>query len=117
MRRELILGNTLVLDHLGPIVINKDGTLSRITNWEIMSPREKQITRRRISERNRERRDFLVQELERQKKKKKKKKKKKENRTLSGVADHLKTEKTTNNSHRTTENEKKRTVFHHDDTY
>ena len=33
-------GEPVVLDHFGPVVVNSDGTLSRITNWERMDERE-----------------------------------------------------------------------------
>ena len=34
------MGEPVVLDHFGPVVVNSDGTLSRITNWERMDERE-----------------------------------------------------------------------------
>lgn len=43
------------LDHLGPMVVNTDGTLSRITNWENMTEFEQKNTLRIISKRNKER--------------------------------------------------------------
>jgi hypothetical protein len=46
-------GNTTVsLDHLGPMVVNVDGTLSRISNWDKMAEVEKTATRRIIGKRN-----------------------------------------------------------------
>ncbi|KAL1943415.1 hypothetical protein VTO73DRAFT_4490 [Trametes versicolor] len=39
-------------DHLGPVVVNKDGTLSRIANWESMTPIEKERTLRILVARN-----------------------------------------------------------------
>ena len=48
-------GEGVALDHLGPMVVNKDGTLSQIANWGAMSEREQEVTRRRIGKRNRER--------------------------------------------------------------
>lgn len=29
------------LTHLGPTVVNEDGTISRITNWQILTPAER----------------------------------------------------------------------------
>ncbi|KAH9851195.1 hypothetical protein C2E23DRAFT_733274, partial [Lenzites betulinus] len=39
-------------DSLGPVVVNKDGTLSRISNWENMTPIEKERTLRVLIARN-----------------------------------------------------------------
>ncbi|CAG8982257.1 hypothetical protein HYALB_00004491 [Hymenoscyphus albidus] len=46
---------TVKLDHLGPMVVGADGTLSRITNWEGMTDGEKKATLRIIGKRNQER--------------------------------------------------------------
>lgn len=48
-------GSTVKLDHLGPMVVNQDGTLSRISNWEKMTEQEKQNTLRIIGKRNQKR--------------------------------------------------------------
>ena len=48
-------GEPVVLDHFGPVVVNSDGTLSRITNWERMDEREREVAKRRIAKRNIER--------------------------------------------------------------
>ena len=45
-------GQAVTLDHLGPVVVNSDGTLARITNWSQMSDQEQQVTKRRIAKRN-----------------------------------------------------------------
>jgi hypothetical protein len=50
---------TAKLDHLGPMVVNTDGTLSRITNWETMTEMEQKNTLRIISKRNKQRLDAL----------------------------------------------------------
>ncbi|EIW56305.1 uncharacterized protein TRAVEDRAFT_49139 [Trametes versicolor FP-101664 SS1] len=39
-------------DHLGPVIVNRDGTLSRIANWESMTPIEKERTLRILVARN-----------------------------------------------------------------
>ncbi|EED23703.1 fungal specific transcription factor, putative [Talaromyces stipitatus ATCC 10500] len=52
-------GSTVSLDHLGPIVVNQDGTMSRISNWEKMTDIEKQNTMRIIGKRNKQRMDAL----------------------------------------------------------
>ena len=46
-------------DHLGPIVVNKDGSMSRITNWDAMAPIERENTLRILKKRNRARLDAL----------------------------------------------------------
>ena len=48
-------GTTVSLDHLGPMVVNVDGTMSRISNWDKMAEIEKKNTLRIIGKRNQER--------------------------------------------------------------
>ena len=50
------------LDHLGPMIINSDGTISRIPNWTQLSPQEQQTALRRIAARNKQRIDSLKQQ-------------------------------------------------------
>lgn len=52
-------GSTAKLDHLGPMVVNTDGTLARITNWEHMTEGEKQATLRVLGKRNKQRLETL----------------------------------------------------------
>lgn len=40
------------LDHLGPLVVNQDGTLSRIANWSEMTEGERDNTLRVLGKRN-----------------------------------------------------------------
>lgn len=40
------------LDHLGPLVVNKDGSLSRIANWDKMAEIERANTLRILGKRN-----------------------------------------------------------------
>jgi hypothetical protein len=40
------------LDHLGPVVVNRDGSLSRISNWAEMSDIERRNTLRILGKRN-----------------------------------------------------------------
>jgi hypothetical protein len=47
------------LDGLGPVIINENGTISRITNWGILTEQEKATTRRVIAKRNLKRMDAL----------------------------------------------------------
>ncbi|THC96748.1 hypothetical protein EYZ11_003757 [Aspergillus tanneri] len=44
--------STVKLDHLGPLVVNQDGTLSRITNWGQMTEIERLNTLRVLGKRN-----------------------------------------------------------------
>ena len=52
-------GQAVKLDHLGPLVVNKDGTLSRIANWESMAEIERQNTLRILVKRNQIRTEAL----------------------------------------------------------
>ena len=58
---QLALGQTLKLDALGPIIVNSDGTTSRIVNWANLTERERQVALRRIAARNKERAAQLSQ--------------------------------------------------------
>lgn len=50
---DLSSGSSSVkLDHLGPLVVNQDGSLSRIANWEQMTEIEKKNTLRVLGKRN-----------------------------------------------------------------
>lgn len=59
VRTVVVSGEPVKLDHLGPMVINTDGTVSRITNWHDMSEREQDTTLRVIVKRNKKRRKAL----------------------------------------------------------
>lgn len=48
-------GSTVTLDYLGPMVVNTDGSLSRISNWEHMTEIEKKNTMRILGKRNKQR--------------------------------------------------------------
>lgn len=52
-------GSTVTLDHLGPMVVNVDGTLSRIGNWEQMTEIERKNTLRILGKRNKQRLEAL----------------------------------------------------------
>ncbi|UNI19987.1 hypothetical protein JDV02_006127 [Purpureocillium takamizusanense] len=45
-------GTTVKLDGLGPLVVNRDGTMSRISNWAEMTDIERQNTLRILGKRN-----------------------------------------------------------------
>ncbi|KAL4263829.1 hypothetical protein AB1N83_004675 [Pleurotus pulmonarius] len=50
---QVAVGSTAVkLDELGPMVVNSDGTLSRIANWGSMTEAEKERTLRVLLARN-----------------------------------------------------------------
>lgn len=36
-------GGAVLFNHLGPVVVNEDGSLSRIANWDKMMPREQEV--------------------------------------------------------------------------
>lgn len=52
-------GTTVKLDHLGPLVVNVDGTVSRISNWSEMAEVERQNTLRVLGRRNKQRLEAL----------------------------------------------------------
>ncbi|KAJ5949710.1 hypothetical protein N7454_001294 [Penicillium verhagenii] len=52
-------GSTVSLNHLGPMVVNVDGTLARIGNWDEMTEIERQNTLRILGKRNKQRLDVL----------------------------------------------------------
>ena len=54
------LGETIRLEEMGPIILNTDGSTRRIENWDTLTEREKEVTWRRISKRNEERRQALL---------------------------------------------------------
>jgi predicted Fe-S protein YdhL (DUF1289 family) len=53
--RKLNVGETLSLDELGPIIVNADGSLRRIANWDSLTESEQQSTYRQIAARNKKR--------------------------------------------------------------
>ncbi|KAL3480046.1 hypothetical protein BJX99DRAFT_46230 [Aspergillus californicus] len=52
-------GEGVKLDHLGPLIVNTDGTLARISNWEQMTEIERRNTMRVLGKRNKARLDAL----------------------------------------------------------
>lgn len=48
------------MDAMGPLVVNQDGSLSRIENWHQMTEMEKKSTLRIIGKRNQARREALL---------------------------------------------------------
>ncbi|OJA20960.1 hypothetical protein AZE42_03503 [Rhizopogon vesiculosus] len=55
--KQVTLGSseTVKFDNLGPLVVNSDGTLSRIANWENMTEQERERAMRVLAARNRTR--------------------------------------------------------------
>ncbi|KAI8052970.1 hypothetical protein BDF22DRAFT_620272 [Syncephalis plumigaleata] len=47
--------NSVRLEELGPVVINEDGSISRINNWREMSEHEKKVLERVLLKRNAQR--------------------------------------------------------------
>jgi hypothetical protein len=60
-RRLEVGGAALKLEELGPMVLNVDGTVSRITNWASLTERERRATVRVLTKRNAERAARLQQ--------------------------------------------------------
>ncbi|KAJ6476304.1 hypothetical protein C8R45DRAFT_907028 [Mycena sanguinolenta] len=56
-------GPAVKLDDLGPLVVNSDGTLSRIANWATLTAAEKANTIRVLSARNKIRLSNQEQEI------------------------------------------------------
>ncbi|KAJ5745506.1 hypothetical protein N7520_010688 [Penicillium odoratum] len=52
-------GSTVSLGHLGPMVVNVDGTLAQIGNWDKMTEIEQKNTLRILGKRNKQRLDAL----------------------------------------------------------
>lgn len=59
LRLDLGADGGVSLDHLGPMVVNVDGTLSRIGNWEQMTEIERKNTLRVLGKRNKQRLEKL----------------------------------------------------------
>ena len=49
------------MDNLGPIIINSDGTMSRISGWENLTEGEREKSLRLIAKRNKIRKESLLQ--------------------------------------------------------
>jgi len=58
------LGDTVQMDDMGPIIINADGSMRRIANWDKMTESEQAVAWRRISKRNEERRKILKDQMQ-----------------------------------------------------
>ncbi|KAJ1306619.1 hypothetical protein OPQ81_007616 [Rhizoctonia solani] len=54
-------GKSISFDKLGPMVVNSDGTLSRIANWQEMTVAEQKNTIRVLSKRNQLRTSIFAQ--------------------------------------------------------
>ncbi|KAK3304007.1 uncharacterized protein B0T15DRAFT_535234 [Chaetomium strumarium] len=52
LRTVVVNGQAVALDNLGPMVVGRDGTVSRIANWAEMSEIERQNTLRILGKRN-----------------------------------------------------------------
>lgn len=59
IRLDLGADGGVTLDHLGPMVVNVDGSLSRIGNWEQMTEIERKNTLRILGKRNKQRLEKL----------------------------------------------------------
>lgn len=52
-------GSTVRLAELGPLVVNVDGAVARLTNWREMTDAERETTVRVVGRRNKQRLDAL----------------------------------------------------------
>ncbi|TQV94164.1 fungal specific transcription factor [Cordyceps javanica] len=52
-------GSTVKLSELGPLVVNVDGTVARISNWKEMTDAERETTVRMVGRRNKQRLEAL----------------------------------------------------------
>lgn len=66
VRTITVDGASVKLDHLGPMIINTDGTVARIFNWAGLSEGEKNVALRRIAKRNKARVEQLLVEADKQ---------------------------------------------------
>lgn len=64
--KKLNFGETISMDELGPIIVNPDGTMRRIANWNELTKAEQESTFRQISARNKKRIDALKESTDRQ---------------------------------------------------
>lgn len=64
-------GESVKLEELGPIIVNEDGTMRRITNWHTLTKGEQLGTIKAISKRNKRRLDKLKEQAAQQKQKQK----------------------------------------------
>lgn len=63
---DAIFTSRITLDQLGPAVVNSDGTLGLIANWQKMTPAEQERTLRVLGKRNQLRTKKLQDEAEQQ---------------------------------------------------
>ncbi|KAF5248034.1 hypothetical protein FAUST_440 [Fusarium austroamericanum] len=56
---ELRVGESVALDSMGPLVVNRNGTMGRIGNWAGMTEHEKAQTLRLLGKRNKERLEVI----------------------------------------------------------
>lgn len=64
--RTIKLGESISFESMGPVIINVDGTTKSISNWDQLTEKEQEVTWRRISKRNEERRKKLLEQQERE---------------------------------------------------
>jgi len=57
-------GSSVSLGHLGPLVVNRDGTTGRVANWETMTVHEKETTLALLKKRNKARLETLKKDEE-----------------------------------------------------
>lgn len=55
----LRVGESLRLDAMGPLVVNRDGSMARVANWTGMTENEREATLRLLGKRNQQRLEAL----------------------------------------------------------
>ncbi|CAG9944318.1 unnamed protein product [Clonostachys rosea f. rosea IK726] len=60
-------GTTVKLDQMGPLVVNHDGSMGRLTNWAEMTKAEQKNTLRILGRRNKQRLEELQKRRQREK--------------------------------------------------
>lgn len=73
LTKQLKFGESISMDELGPIIINPDGTMRRIANWNELTKGEQESTFRQIVARNKRRLAALKEQQELQELKEKEK--------------------------------------------
>ena len=59
-RSLVVNGETVTLDELGPIILQEDGRLGRLSNWHDMTESEQAATLKFVAKRNAKRRQALL---------------------------------------------------------
>jgi hypothetical protein len=61
LETDVPVNSSISLDHLGPIVVQADGSMMRISDWASKTDHEKEMIQRVIAKRNKQRMDALLE--------------------------------------------------------